>query len=75
MHKTLEHSDKDCAPSEDAPPLTFGVHFRLGGVCGCLQPTGSFVSHRPLTRTERTRNESQSEQHRVKEVPDPNDGN
>ena len=37
MHKTLEHSDKDCAPSEDAPPLTFGVHFRIGGVCGCLQ--------------------------------------
>ena len=57
MHKTLEHSDKDCAPSEDAPPLTFGVHFRLGGVCGYLSSTGSFVSHRPLPRAERTQNE------------------
>ena len=61
MHKTLEHSDKDCAPSEDAPTVDFWRSFSDWQSLWVSSATGSFVSHRPLTRTERTRNDSKSE--------------
>ena len=38
MHKSSNHSDKDCGWNEDAPTVAFVRLFSAIGACGHLQP-------------------------------------
>lgn len=53
MHKSFEHSTKDCVRNEDAPTVAFVRLFSAIGACSSSSPQILFMSLR-ITRTERT---------------------